>query len=132
MRRNAAKQFWTKYIKLACAKGTDITVLNPVHTFIQHAHMGIFDKISDKDFAKKQDDIKDLSSFWDCRDTKTAKNVLLNAMAKTDITDTDISNIAGILASASVRTHYHTKELDKDKATEGISNPDSKSDSDNK
>ena len=129
MRRNAAKQFWTKYIKLACAKGTDITVLNPVHTFIQHAHMGIFDKISDKDFAKKQDDIKDLSSFWDCRDTETAKNVLLNAMSLTDISDKDINTIAGVLASASVRSNHPTEDPDKNKCDESIPDPISAPDS---
>ena len=127
MTRNTAKQFWKEYIKLACSKGTNTTVLNPVHTFIQQAHMGIFDKISNKDFAKKQDDIKELALFWDDSNTETAGNILFNALAKTNISDLDISNIAGILASASVRTYYPVKDLDKDKDTENIPNPNPRS-----
>lgn len=129
MTRNTAKQFWKEYIKLACSKGTNTTVLNPIHTFIQQSHMGIFDKISDKDFAKRRDDIKELALFWDDSNTETAGNILFNALAKTNISDMDISNIAGILASASVRSHYSTEDPAKNKCDKGIPDPTSAPDS---
>ena len=129
MTRNTAKQFWKEYIKLASTKGSDVTMLNPTHAFIKQIHMGIFDKISDKDFSRKNEDIKELSLFWDCSDTETAKNVLLNAISSTDISDMDISNIAGILASASVRSHYSTEDPAKNKCDKGIPDPTSAPDS---
>ena len=129
MTRNTAKQFWKEYIKLASTKGSDVTMLNPTHAFIKQIHMGIFDKISDEDFSRKNEDIKDLSLFWDCSDTETAKNVLLNAISSTDISDMDISNIAGILASASVRSHYSTEDPAKNKCDKGIPDPTSAPDS---
>ena len=129
MTRNTAKQFWKEYIKLACSKGTNTTVLNPIHTFIQQSHMGIFDKISDKDFAKRRDDIKELALFWDDSNTETAGNILFNALTKTDISDMDISNIAGILASASVRSHYSTEDPAQNKCDKGIPDPTSDPDS---
>ena len=129
MTRSTAKQFWKEYIKLACSKGTNTTVLNPVHTFIQQSHMGIFDKISDKDFAKRRDDIKELALFWDDSNTETAGNILFNALAKTNISDMDISNIAGILASASVRSYYSTEDPAKNKCDKDIPDPTSAPDS---
>lgn len=120
MTRNAAKKFWKEYLKLSCAKGRDSTTLNPAHTFLAQARMGVFDSISDEEYASRLKDAEELCLFWDFRDTETAKNVLMNAMAKTNITDKDISHIAGILASASVRSNYSTKNSDKDKATESI------------
>ena len=129
MTRNAAKKFWKEYIKLACTKGINTTVINPTHTFIKQAHIGIFDKISDKDFSKKQEDIEELSLFWNFRDTETAKNVLLNAMSLTDISDKDINTIAGVLASASVRSNHPTEDPDKNKCDESIPDPISAPDS---
>ena len=120
MTRNAAKKFWKEYLQLSCAKGRDLITLNPVHTFLAQARMGAFDTISDEEYASRLKDAEELCLFWDFRDTETAKNVFLNAMAKTNITDTDISNISGILAGASVRSHYSTKNPDKNKSTDNI------------
>lgn len=120
MTRNAAKKFWKEYLKLSCAKGRDSTTLNPAHTFLAQARIGAFDSISDAEYASRLKDAEELCLFWDFRDTETAKNVLLNAMSSTDISDKDISNIAGILASASVRSNYSIENSDKDKATKSI------------
>lgn len=120
MTRNAAKKFWKEYLQLSCAKGRDSITLNPAHTFLAQARMGAFDTISDEEYASKLKDAEELTLFWDDNITETAKNVFLNAMAKTNITDTDISNIAGILAGASVRSHYSTKNPDKDKYADSI------------
>lgn len=120
MTRNAAKKFWKEYIKLACTKGRDPTTLNPAHTFLAQTRMGAFDTISDEEYTSRLKDAEELSLFWNCRDTETAKNVLLNAMSLTDISDKDINTIAGVLASASVRSNHPTEDPDKNKATGGI------------
>lgn len=123
MTRDTAKQFWKEYIKLACAKGSDSIMLNPSHTLISQVHMGKFDEMSDDEYAVRLKDVEELSLFWDRSETRPARDVLLNALAETDITDADISNIAGILASASVRPHYSIEDPNKDKCDKGVPDP---------
>lgn len=124
MTRDTAKQFWKEYIKLACAKGSDSIMLNPSHTLISQVHIGKFDEMSDDEYAVRLKDVEELSLFWDRSETRPARDVLLNALAETDITDADISNIAGILASASVRSYYSTEDPDKNGYDKDIPNPD--------
>lgn len=121
MTHDTAKQFWQDYIKLACTKGSDVPMLNPVNTIYAQARIGDFDALSDEEYNEKLKDTKELSLFWEHNPTETEKTIFLNALCKTDISDADIENIAEILADASVRSDY--SDPDKSKYEENAFNP---------
>ena len=117
MTHNMAKQFWKVYIGMAGKNGMHANMSNPVDDFKASAHAREFDKLTDDQYYRKEADAEELSSFWHYKPLETAGQILLNALAKTDISDVEIDDIAGILADASVRTDYYTEERECD---EGI------------
>lgn len=123
MTHGTAKQFWQDYFKLARAKATHIAMPNPGDTFCAQAYIGEFDEMPDDEYMEKLKETKEIASFWNQSHTETAMNVLLNALAKTDITDTEIDGIAGILADASVRSDYCAEGQDGKGCNGDIPNP---------
>ncbi len=121
MTHDMAKQFWKVYIGMAGKNGMHANMSNPVDDFKASAHAGEFDKLTDDQYYRKEADAEELSSFWHYKPSETVGQILLNALAKTDISDVEIDDIAGILADASVRTDYYTEERECD---EGIINED--------
>ncbi len=121
MTHDMAKQFWKVYIGMAGKNGMHANMSNPVDDFKASAHAREFDKLTDDQYYRKEADAEELSSFWHYKPLETAGQILLNALAKTDISDVEIDDIAGILADASVRTDYYTEERECD---EGIINED--------
>ena len=117
MTHDMAKQFWKVYIGMAGKNGMHANMSNPVDDFKASAHAREFDKLTDDQYYRKEADAEELSSFWHYKPLETAGQILLNALAKTDISDVEIDDIAGILADASVRTDYYTEERECD---EGI------------
>lgn len=114
MTHDMAKQFWKVYIGMAGKDGAHVNMSNPVDDFKASAHAGEFDKLTDDQYYRKEADAEELSSFWHYKPLETAGQILLNALAKTDISDVEIDDIAGILADASVRTDYYTEERECD------------------
>lgn len=90
-----------------------MSVPNPADAFTALAYSGEFDDLSDEAYEKKLKEVKDISSFWNHRHTETVGNVLKSALDRTDISDKDIARIAGILASASVRSDYQIENPDE-------------------
>ena len=121
MTHDMAKQFWKVYIGMAGKNGMHANMSNPVDDFKASAHAGEFDKLTDDQYYRKEADAEELSSFWHYKPSETAGQILLNALAKTDISDVEIDGIAGILADASVRTDYYTEEQECDEEGLGFS-----------
>ncbi len=121
MTHDMAKQFWKVYIGMAGKDGAHVNMSNPVDDFKARAHAGEFDKLTDDQYYRKEADAEELSSFWDYQPSEMAGIILLNALAKTDISDVEIDDIAGILADASVRTDYYTEERECDEEGLGFS-----------
>ena len=121
MTHGLAKQFWKVYIGMAGKNGMHANMSNPVDDFKASAHAGEFDKLTDDQYYRKEADAEELSSFWHYKPSETAGQILLNALAKTDISDVEIDGIAGILADASVRTDYYTEEQECDEEGLGFS-----------
>ncbi len=121
MTHDMAKQFRKVYIGMAGKNGMHANMSNPVDDFKASAHAGEFDKLTDDQYYRKEADAEELSSFWHYKPSETAGQILLNALAKTDISDVEIDGIAGILADASVRTDYYTEEQECDEEGLGFS-----------
>lgn len=121
MTHDMVKQFWNVYLGMAGKDGAHVNMSNPVDDFKARAHAGEFDKLTDDQYYRKEADAEELSSFWDYQPSEMAGIILLNALAKTDISDVEIDDIAGILADASVRTDYYTEEQECDEEGLGFS-----------
>lgn len=106
MTHDMAKQFWNLYLGMASKDGAHVNMLSPTEDFKARAHAGEFDTLTDDQYYKTEADAEEAASFWDCQPSQMAGIILLNALARTDISDVEIDEIAGILADASVRTDY--------------------------
>lgn len=110
MTHDMAKQFWNVYIGMASKNGANVDMFNPTDNFKASAHAGEFDALTDDQYYRKEAEAEEISSFWDCQPSEKAGIILLTALARTDMSDAEIDEIAGILADASVRTDYYTEE----------------------
>lgn len=124
MTHELAKQFWRVYIGMARKNGADTNMLSPTEDFKARAHAGEFDRLTDDQYYQKEADAEEIASFWNYRHCETAGNILLNALARTDMSETEIDEIAGILADASARTDYYTAEEQAPECGEDLCNPD--------
>ena len=123
MTHDMAKQFWNLYLGMASKDGAHVNMLSPTEDFKARAHAGEFDTLTDDQYYKTEADAEEAASFWDCQPSQMAGIILLNALARTDISDVEIDEIAGILADASVRTDYYTEEQAQE-CDEAAFNPD--------
>ena len=123
MTHDMAKQFWNVYIGMASKNGANVDMFNPTDNFKASAHAGEFDALTDDQYYRKEAEAEEISSFWDCQPSEKAGIILLTALARTDMSDAEIDEIAGILADASVRTDYYTEEQAQE-CDEAAFNPD--------
>ncbi len=106
MTHDMAKKFWNLYLEMASKGGAHVNMLSPTEDFKARAHAGEFDTLTDDQYYKTEE----AASFWDYQPSQMAGIILLNALTRTDMSDVEIDEIAGILADASVRTDYYTEE----------------------
>lgn len=123
MTHDMAKQFWNVYIGMASKDGAHVNMLSPTEDFKARAHAGEFDTLTDDQYYKTEADAEEVASFWDYQPSQMAGIILLNALARTNMSDVEIDDIAGILADASVRTDYYEEEQAKQKYNEDLFNP---------
>lgn len=123
MTHDMAKKFWNLYLGMASKDGAHVNMLSPTEDFKARAHTGEFDTLTDDQYYKTEADAEEAASFWDYQPSKMAGIILLNALARTDMSDVEIDEIAGILADASVRTDYYTEEQAQE-CDEAAFNPD--------
>lgn len=123
MTHDMAKKFWDLYLGMASKDGAHVNMLSPTEDFKARAHAGEFDTLTDDQYYKTEADAEEAASFWDCQPSQMAGIILLNALARTDMSDVEIDEIAGILADASVRTDYYTEEQAQE-CDEATFNPD--------
>jgi len=123
MTHDMAKQFWNLYLGMASKDGAHVNMLSPTEDFKARARAGEFDTLTDDQYYKTEADAEEAASFWDCQPSQMAGIILLNALARTNMSDVEIDEIAGILADASVRTDYYTEEQAQE-CDEAAFNPD--------
>lgn len=123
MTHDMAKQFWNVYIGMVSKNGAHVNMLSPAKDFNARAHAGEFDTLTDDQYYKTAAEAEEISSFWNYQPSETAGKILLTALARTNMSDVEIDDIAGILADASVRTDYYEEEQTQEQ-DEGPFNPD--------
>lgn len=123
MTHDMAKQFWNVYIGMASKNGANVNMLSPAKDFNTRAHAGEFDTLTDEQYYKTEAEVEEISSFWNYQPSETAGKILLTALARTNMSDVEIDDIAGILADASVRTDYYEEEQAQEQDAD-LFNPD--------
>lgn len=87
MTNNAAKIFGKAYLTMASKNDARFNMTNSAIDFTARARTGEFDNISDEKYQEMLTDTEDISSFWERSQSETAGNILLNAMARTNISN---------------------------------------------
>lgn len=124
MKTDTAKKFWRKIIKLmSCDGGQNVAVSDPAIDTVVRAYCGEYNSMPDLEYTQKLKDVDELSGFWDSS-TETAANLFMKAFAMTDISDREISRLAGILAQASVRSNYANQTENPNKKEGNVGTPD--------
>ncbi len=124
MTHNTAKSFWSTYIGMICRDDAGFSMINPAVSFTEQTRAGGFDSLSDEEYQSKLDEVTELSSFWDGTHSDSVGNILLNAIARTSMSDSEIDKITTILADASANTVYGAPEPDGQECNESILSPD--------
>lgn len=119
-----AKQFWRVYIGMANKDGADTNMINPAVDFTARAKNGEYDSLSDDEYAEKLGDVEAISVFWENGQSETAGNILLNALARTNLSDTEVDEIACVLAESSRNTDYAAMKKKERECGESLFNPD--------
>lgn len=124
MIRDTAKSFWSTYIKMVQRNDADYTMINPAVDFTAKAHAGEFDSLSDEEYEKKYEEIKELSALWDDTHSDSVGKILLHAIAKTNLSEIELNEMVEILADASANTIYSSSKSEQQKYNEDSINYD--------
>lgn len=111
MNKNIARENWRRCLRLV-TRGFALEVLtHPICDVVLNAKIGEYDKTpEDKymDFLNEFDQIT--FGMWGHSHHRTAGEILLRALSKTDIPDGSLDEIIEILSEASAHTHYEDEQ----------------------
>lgn len=112
MNKAAARNMWSQFIKLTTRGHASELLRNPALDFTTAAKSGVFDHISDEDYAPLLLGCNQMSyAIWHDAPQRTAGALLLTALAATKIPDEKVDIIADLLAASSECTEYPTADL---------------------
>lgn len=114
MKRQDAYEFWLTYMKLITKDGADIEMSNPLHDFKTQAHAGDFDELSDETYYERYERAEEVASFWKGASEKSVGKVFLEALKQTPIGESEVKDLAMMLAEISERTTYDWEERNRE------------------
>ena len=100
-----AQFFWERYLGLLSRGGCYSQMSNPLRELLLEKKTAP-NAFSKEQFYQRKKDALELSAFWNHRPKEMVGNILIHALAKTNLSDEDRKNISRILADASVHTDY--------------------------
>ena len=106
MRKEAAFDFWKRYLHLVHNGWITLNVENPLCGFATQVNAGEYNKVSDEEFAVIYKDYEQFNAIWKEKSQRPAGDVLLDALRMTRISDESLDRIANILANHSVSSNY--------------------------
>lgn len=110
MKRQDAYEFWLTYMKLITKDGSDIEMSNPLYDFKAQAHAGDYDELSDAAYYERYERAEEVASFWRGASEKSVGKVFLEALKQTPIGESEVKDLAMMLAEISERTTYDWEE----------------------
>lgn len=114
MRKEIARNFWRKYIRLVCNGAANIYVDNPAHRFTVDVKAGEYDEIADDEYDLMTADQEQLHNIWHKEQRRTAGDILLDALKMTSISNERRENIVELLAECSSHCDYRLEPESRD------------------
>ncbi len=114
MKRQDAYEFWLTYMKLITKDGADIEMSNPLHDFKAQAHAGDFDELSDETYYERYERAEEVASFWKGASEKSVGKIFLEALKQTPIGESEVKDLAMMMAEISERTTYDWEERNRE------------------
>lgn len=106
MKLNNTKDIFAELLRAASRGYGDRSVENPAVNFIRDVKAGDYDYISDEEYKKVLDSVDRMCAPWQTMQTKTVKELLINALEDVDLSDDDVEDISASLMSAYIKTNH--------------------------
>lgn len=106
MKLNNTKDIFAELLRAASRGYGERSVENPAVNFIRDVKAGDYDYISDEEYKKVLDSVERMCAPWQTMQTKTVKELLINALEDVDLSDDDVEDISASLMSAYIKTNH--------------------------
>ena len=113
MRLNNTKDIYAELLRAASRGYGNRNIENPAVDFIKDVKAGDYDLLSDDEYMEALNSVEKMCAPWQTMQTKTVKDLLINALENVDLSDEDVEDITGTLMSAYLRT-------DQDRIVQGV------------
>ena len=111
MRKETAREIWDRCLRLVVRGHAAEQITNPLKGFAQDHRAGIHDTMDLDDVAEWAQDCNELTvGMWDNTMERSAGDILLNALASTDIPGTKLCQIVDVLAECSAHSIYKDEQ----------------------
>ena len=87
MKLDNTKDIFAELLRAASRGYGDRNIENPSVSFIRDVNAGDYDHISDEEYKKILDSVERLSAPWQTMQTKTVKDLLINALEDVDLSE---------------------------------------------
>lgn len=111
MTKEYAYRFWTGLFQLLRTEPESRVMENPAVAFTEKAKAGAFDSLSDEEYNDQLNDIEQENALFGYQKFATSYVVLLRALRRLELNDTEMHALLRILINASIRTDFR-KERD--------------------
>lgn len=126
MDRKTAEEFWTIYLGLLMRKGAESRMGNPFKEFIDQAHLGTYDALTDEEYHDRYQKAEELSAFWNGKDKRTAGQIFVEALSRTPLSYKEQKEILSTLIDASERIQYKSSNVSAKREKGNFGNTDAK------
>ena len=106
MKLNNTKDIFAELLRAASRGYGERSVENPAVNFIRDVKAGDYDYISDEEYKEVIDSVERMCAPWQTMQTKTVKELLINALEDVDLSDDDVEDISASLMSAYIKTNH--------------------------
>ncbi|MBQ1532970.1 MAG: hypothetical protein IIZ57_12555 [Solobacterium sp.] len=111
MTKDYAYRFWTGLFRLLRTEPESRIMENPAAAFAEKAKTGAFDSLSDEEYEAKLNDVEQENALFEYKKFATSYVVLLRALRRLELNDTEMHTLLRVLINASLRTDFR-KERD--------------------
>lgn len=112
MTKDYAYRFWTGLFRLLRTEPESRIMENPAAAFAEKAKAGAFDSLSDEEYEAKLNDVEQENALFEYKKFATSYVVMLRALRRLELNDTEMHTLLRVLINASLRTDFR-KERDE-------------------
>ncbi len=115
MRKETARYFWRRYLRLVCDGSASLQVDNPANHFVVGVKAGEYDEFPDEEYNELMEDYEQFYGIWKRKRQCAAGDVLLNALQMTKLNRRCCDGIADLLAECSAGSDYSSESEKEDR-----------------